>query len=318
MIEKGEAKSELGGTVAVGHEAEVADAMEAIGQRVKQEAADKLVGFELHDLCRAVLAVVLPGEGDMILVEGDEPAVGDCDAMGIAAEIGENLCGTAKGSLGVDDPADAPPGDEVYGEGSRLDQECKIAEEVQGAGVKGRAQTFQEQASEQPGEWFDGQEKIRSAGDPARPIGRETAARHDAVDVGMMRQRLPPCVQHGDDANLGAEPARIGGERRHRLSRSLEQDGIDDGLVLKGDRGDPSWQREDDMEIGNRKQVRFSRGEPLGSGLSLTLRAMPIPAGNGCCPLAVLWADPVMGSWRRADRVFEQVAASPLPITKYA
>ena len=109
MIEKGEAKSELGGTVAVGHEAEVADAMEAIGQRVKQEAADKLVGFELHDLCRAVLAVVLPGEGDMILVEGDEPAVGDCDAMGIAAEIGENLCGTAKGSLGVDDPADAPP-----------------------------------------------------------------------------------------------------------------------------------------------------------------------------------------------------------------
>jgi hypothetical protein len=41
----------------------------------------------------------------MILVEGDEPAVGDCDAMGIAAEIGENLCGTAKGSLGVDDPS---------------------------------------------------------------------------------------------------------------------------------------------------------------------------------------------------------------------
>ena len=95
----------------------------------------------------------------------------------------------------------------------------------------------------------------------------------------MMRQRLPPCVQHSDDANLGAEPARIGGERRHRLSGSLEQDGIDDGLVLKGDRGDLGRQRENEMEIGDRKQVRFSRGEPLGAGLSLTLRAMSIPAG---------------------------------------
>ena len=103
MIEKGEAKSELGGAVAIGHEAEVTDAMEAIGQRVKKEAADELVGFELHDLCRAILAVILPGEGDMILVEGDEPAVGDCDTMGIAAEIGENLGRTAKGSLGIDD-----------------------------------------------------------------------------------------------------------------------------------------------------------------------------------------------------------------------
>jgi integrase/recombinase XerD len=34
--------------------------------------------------------------------------------------------------------------------------------------------------------------------------------------------------------------------------------------------------------------------------------------------ILALWADPVMGSWRRADRVFEQVAASPLSITKYA
>src|SRR5216683_2785416 len=31
-----------------------------------------------------------------------------------------------------------------------------------------------------------------------------------------------------------------------------------------------------------------------------------------------LWADPVMGSWRRADRVFEQVATSPLSIMKCA
>jgi hypothetical protein len=60
MIEKGAAKGELGGAMVVGHEAKMADAMEAVGQRVKQEAADELVRLEPHDFCRAVLAVVLP------------------------------------------------------------------------------------------------------------------------------------------------------------------------------------------------------------------------------------------------------------------
>ena len=59
-IEKFAAKGELGSAMAVGHEAEVADAVETVGQRMKQEAANELVGLELHDLCRAVLAIVLP------------------------------------------------------------------------------------------------------------------------------------------------------------------------------------------------------------------------------------------------------------------
>jgi len=129
-IEKFAAKGEFGSAMAVGHEAEVADAMEAIGQRVKKEAADELVGLERHDLCRAVLAVVLPGKGDVILVEGYEPAVGYCNAMGIAAEIGQHLRGAAERPFGIDDPADAPHSDEVSCEGSRLGQGCEIAEEV--------------------------------------------------------------------------------------------------------------------------------------------------------------------------------------------
>ena len=170
-------------------------------------------------------------------------------------------------------------------EGSRLGQGCEIAEEVQGAGVEGGGQTFEEQASEQPGERFDGQEEVWSAGDPARAIGREATARHDAVDVGMVRQRLPPGVEDGDDADPGAEPAWIGGERRHCLGGGFEQDRINDGLVLKGDRGDRSRQCEDDVEIGNRQQVGFSRGEPRGPGWPLTLRTVPVAAriiGDAC------------------------------------
>ena len=40
--------------MAVGHEAEVSDAVEAVGQSVEQEAANELAGLKLHDLGRAV------------------------------------------------------------------------------------------------------------------------------------------------------------------------------------------------------------------------------------------------------------------------
>jgi len=44
MTKNGAAKGKLGGAVAVGHEAEVADAVEPVGQRMKKEAANELVG----------------------------------------------------------------------------------------------------------------------------------------------------------------------------------------------------------------------------------------------------------------------------------
>src|SRR6202171_6192373 len=96
----------------------------------------------------------------------------------------------------------------------------------------------------------------------------------------MMHQRLSPGMQDGKYADLGAEPARIGRERRHRLGGGLEQDRIDDGLVLEGDRGDRRRQRKDDVEIGNRQQVGFSRGEPRGSGFPLTLRTVTVSGGS--------------------------------------
>src|SRR5450759_1993067 len=65
--EKRAAEGELGCTVAVGHEAEVANAMEAVRQGVKEEAANELAGLELHDLGDAALTVILPSKGDITL-----------------------------------------------------------------------------------------------------------------------------------------------------------------------------------------------------------------------------------------------------------
>ena len=51
-------------------------------------------------------AVVLPFEGDALLVERDEPCVRDRDAMGVAGEVGEDGLRSGERPLGVEDPCD--------------------------------------------------------------------------------------------------------------------------------------------------------------------------------------------------------------------
>src|SRR5206468_6575347 len=73
-----------------GQESVVTDAMEAFWQDVDEEAADELVCCERHDLVArsAVGTIILVTEGDAVLVEGDELAVRDGDAVGVARQIG--------------------------------------------------------------------------------------------------------------------------------------------------------------------------------------------------------------------------------------
>jgi hypothetical protein len=80
----------------------MANAVEAVGQDVHQKAADDLGGVERHgpEPVAAFDAVVLPFEGDARVVEGDEPGIGDRDAMGVTREVGENGLGSGEGSLG--------------------------------------------------------------------------------------------------------------------------------------------------------------------------------------------------------------------------
>ena len=69
----------------------MADAVEAFGKDVDQEAPDEFMDRQGHDLVAlgAFDPIVLPGEGDFVIVDADQPAVGDGDPMGVAGEIGE-------------------------------------------------------------------------------------------------------------------------------------------------------------------------------------------------------------------------------------
>jgi hypothetical protein len=96
-----------------------------------------------------------------------------------------------------------------------------------------------------------------------RTIERYSAARHDHVEMRMMGHRRAPSVEHGGDADAGAEMLWIGSDGEQCLGRRAEQQIVDHRLVLVGDRGDRGRQGEDQMEIADREQVGLARGKPV-------------------------------------------------------
>ena len=95
----------------------------------------------------------------------------------------------------------------------------------------------------------------------------------------MMVQGLAPGMEHGDEADLGAEMLRVGGDPAQRLGGGSEQDGVDRLLVLEGDLGHRCGQREHDVEVRRRQQLGLPGLEPCGTRLSLALRTVPVAAG---------------------------------------
>jgi len=117
-------------------------------------------------------------------------------------------------------------------------------------------------------------------------------------------QVLTPCVQNGHDADIGSEVLGIGSNDGEGFGGSLEQQAIDDRLVLVGDPAKHRRQLEHQVKIRHGKELGFARRKPCRCRLRLALSAVPVAAGNGQRPLAVLWANSVMGSWRPAQQPF--------------
>jgi len=95
----------------------------------------------------------------------------------------------------------------------------------------------------------------------------------------VMLQGLAPGVKHSDKTDLGAEVLRVGGDPAQRLGGRAEQDGVDRLLVLEGDLGRRRRHREDDVEVRDWQELGLLGRQPLGAGVTLAFRAMPVAAG---------------------------------------
>jgi hypothetical protein len=85
-------------------------------------------------------------------------------------------------------------------------------------------------------------------------------------------------VENGDHASLTTKVLRISADDADRLSRSFEQDVVDNRLVLERDGGDRSWHSEDDVKITDRQKVSLTVCEPLRTCEALALWAVSVAA----------------------------------------
>ena len=94
----------------------------------------------------------------------------------------------------------------------------------------------------------------------------------------VVQQVLAPRVQHGDEADLGAQVLGVGSERAQGLRRRLEQHVVQQRLVLIGDGLDGLWHREHDVEVFDRQQFGVAILQPLRTRQRLALRAVAVAA----------------------------------------
>ena len=106
-----------GSTATISQEAEGADADKAAGQYMKQEAAQELLRRKGHHPLPISVGVIFPAERDLVVFEGDQAMVGDGDAMGVAAEIAEEVMGAAERWFGIDHPVLTEQGAQESAEG---------------------------------------------------------------------------------------------------------------------------------------------------------------------------------------------------------
>jgi hypothetical protein len=136
--------------LAFGEETVVTNAMETGREDVDEKAANEVVGSERHhlDACGSIDAVVLPLEGDAV-VDGDEAAVGDGDAMGITRHVAQHLLGVPERLLGVDGPIGVAQGRQIGGKRIGIGEACVITKELQAPGPVRGEELFQTQSAEQ-------------------------------------------------------------------------------------------------------------------------------------------------------------------------
>ena len=90
---------------AVGQEAEMADTHEAIGKDMEEKAAGEFFGIEGHRFQPVFVSSVPVAKSDLAVFEGEDTAIGQSHAVGVAAEVVKHGLGRPERLFRIDDPA---------------------------------------------------------------------------------------------------------------------------------------------------------------------------------------------------------------------
>ena len=167
------------------------------------------------------------------MLQADQSAVGDGDAVSVAAEIAQRMFGAAEGWLGVNDSVVAEEGSAPCGKSSRFRERSEVAMELKLGLVEGGLQPGDKLAAKDATECLDREEERVAGSDPAQVVGSEASCGSHTVDMGMKLEALFPTIEHAEEADLRTQVAGIASELQQGCSTCLKQQVVNHVLVLK-------------------------------------------------------------------------------------
>lgn len=271
-----------------GVEAEVAhDVATGLGD-VPGEALEEVLERERHRLGSPV-AVIGVAEHDTVGVESEQTAVRDRPASQIAAEVAQHAVRMWVALLDPDvprAPAEHPQ--------QALDADARERRrEPQGILGEHLAQRREHLAAEERPHDADREEESVAHRPP--PLGRESAARHEAVYVGVKGQSAAPSVERCEDAGPRAEEAIVSEQCQEGISDASKEQRVHRAPIVVPERLELVGDGEDDVVVIARQNLRPPCLEPAIDADPCTLRARTMSARvvvDAC--LVALWAAPHM------------------------
>jgi len=76
----------------------------SMGQYMKEEPSDELIGLESHGLLFITISIVPPAEGDIAVLDLEDTVIADRDPVGISAKVLKDTLSAIERRLAIDDP----------------------------------------------------------------------------------------------------------------------------------------------------------------------------------------------------------------------
>lgn len=177
----------------IAQETVVADLHKPLWKNVHQDAANKLYGWQRHDLLPVAIPVIAPLERDRAVFAGKNTLVGNGYAVRIASEIFQHMMCALERRLTIDDPLFCVQSAEICLKRCLRLELCAVS--IQNQIIFYEIQFMQELASKFPAENLYRQKKALSGFAPL-PIRCQNTARNDLVNMRMKLQILSPCMKN--------------------------------------------------------------------------------------------------------------------------
>jgi hypothetical protein len=138
---------------------------------MQEEASEELLAGECHLPFLVAVGIVLPAEGDLVILEGEQTMIGNGNVTSVASQVAEHALGSTERRFGINDPILREEGSEEGSERLGVTQRLQTAGEDQLALAEALLQAGHELAPEDTAKHFDWDQEGIARMNPAGVIG---------------------------------------------------------------------------------------------------------------------------------------------------